>query len=92
MHSQVLAISCDPVFSKQAWGKTLGGIAYPLVADFWPHGAVAEKYGVFNTKLGRPDRSIFVVDKQGVIRWIKKYESGIMPDNDELLAELRKLQ
>lgn len=92
MHSQVLAISCDPVFSKQAWGKTLGGIAYPLVADFWPHGAVAEKYGVFNAKLGRPDRSIFVVDKQGIIRWIKKYESGIMPDNDELLAQLRKLQ
>lgn len=91
MNSQVLAISCDPIFSKQAWGKHLGGIAYPLVADFWPHGEVAKKYGVFNEKLGRSDRAIFVVDKQGIIQWIKHYEPGILPDNGELLAELRKL-
>ena len=90
MHSQVLAISCDPIFSKQAWGKSLGGISYPLVSDFWLHGAVAQQYGVFNEKLGRSDRAIFVVDKQGVIRWVKVYESGVMPDNGELLAELRK--
>lgn len=91
MHSQVLAISSDPIFSKQAWGKALGGISYPLVADFWPHGEVAQKYGVFNPKLGRPDRSIFIVDKQGIIRWVKLYEPGILPDNADLLAELRKL-
>jgi alkyl hydroperoxide reductase subunit AhpC len=90
-NSQVLALSCDPVQSKQAWGKSLGGISYPLVADYWPHGAVAQQYGVFNEKLGRPDRTIFVVDKQGIIRWAKVYDSGIQPDNGELLAELRKL-
>jgi alkyl hydroperoxide reductase subunit AhpC len=86
-----LAISSDAIFSKQAWGKALGGISYPLVSDYWPHGAVAQQYGVFNEKLGRPDRAIFVVDKQGIIRWVKVYESGVMPDNGELLAELRKL-
>jgi len=91
VNSQVLAISCDPVQSKQAWGKSLGGITYPLVADFWPHGEVSRKYGVFNEKLGRPDRAIFVVDKQGILRWIKHYEAGVLPDNAELLAELRKL-
>ena len=91
MNSQVLAISCDPIASKQAWGKQLGGISYPLVVDFWPHGEIAIKYGVFNEKLGRADRTIFVVDKQGIIRWIKKYEPGILPDNNELLAELKKL-
>lgn len=92
MHSQVLAISCDPIFSKQAWGKALGGIAYPLVADFWPHGQIAIQYGIFNEKLGRSDRAIFIVDKAGVLRWIKKYEPGVMPDNGELFAELRKLK
>ena len=92
MHSQVLAISCDAIFSKQAWGKSLGGISYPLVTDFWPHGEIAKKYGVFNEKLGRSDRSIFVVDQQGIVRWIKLYEPGVMPDNAELLAELKKLK
>ena len=87
-----MAISCDPIASKQAWGKSLGGISYPLVTDFWPHGEVAQKYGIFNPKLGRPDRAIFVVDKQGIIRWIKHYEPGILPDNAELLAELTKLE
>jgi alkyl hydroperoxide reductase subunit AhpC len=52
---------------------------------------MSRKYGVFNEKLGRPDRAIFVVDKQGIIRWIKHYESGVLPDNGELLTELRKL-
>ncbi len=91
MNSQVLAISCDPVPSKQAWGKALGGISYPLVSDFWPHGAASEAYGVFNAKLGRSDRAIFVVDRQGIVRWKKHYEPGILPDNAEVLAELRKL-
>jgi alkyl hydroperoxide reductase subunit AhpC len=91
VNSQVLAISCDPIPSKQAWGKSLGGIAYPLVADFWPHGEVSKRYGVFSEKLGRSERAIFVVDKQGVLRWIKRCEPGVLPDNGELLAELRKL-
>lgn len=85
-------MSCDPIFSKQAWGKALGGTWFPLVADFWPHGAVAQKFGVFNEKLGRPDRAIFVIDKTGVIRWVKLYESGVLPNNADLFAELRKLK
>lgn len=47
---------------------------------------------MFNANLGRPDRSIFVVDKQGVLRWINHYEPGVLPDNGELLAELHKLK
>jgi len=69
----------------------LSGISFPLISDFWPHGAVAQKYGSFDEKLGRPQRSIFVVDKEGIIRWIKKYEVGVLPDNAELFAELKKL-
>jgi alkyl hydroperoxide reductase subunit AhpC len=91
VNSQVLAISCDPVQSKQAWGKSLGGISYPLVADFWPHGEISRKYGVFDEKLGRPDRAIFVVDRQGILRWIKRYEAGVLPSNAELLEELSKI-
>ncbi len=91
MNSQVLAISCDPVQSKQAWGKSLGGISYPLLSDFWPHGAVSKAYGVFNEKLGRSDRATFVIDTQGIVRWKKHYEPGVLPDNAEILAELKKI-
>jgi alkyl hydroperoxide reductase subunit AhpC len=91
LNSQVLAISCDPIQSKQAWGKSLGGISYPLVSDFWPHGQTAQAYGVFNSQFGRSERAIFVVDMQGVVRWKKLYEPGVLPDNAELLAELEKL-
>jgi alkyl hydroperoxide reductase subunit AhpC len=62
-----------------------------LVSDFWPHGLVASKYGVFNEELGRSDRSIFIVDKQGILQWIKRYERGVFPENEPILAELRKL-
>lgn len=89
--SQVLAISVDPIDSKAAWGKSLGGISFPLVSDFWPHGEVAQAYGIFNAERGRSERAIFIVDKQGVIRWVKVYPSGVQPDNSELFEVLRKL-
>jgi peroxiredoxin (alkyl hydroperoxide reductase subunit C) len=62
-----------------------------LLSDFWPHGEVTQRYGVFNAKLGRPDRAIFLVDKQGVVRWAKRYEPGILPDNAEVLQALDQL-
>lgn len=92
LHSQVLAVSCDPVSSKEAWGKWLGGISYPLVSDFWPHGDVARAYGVFNTEFGRPDRSVFLVDKQGILRWIKLFKPGELPDVVPILDALREIE
>lgn len=91
LNSQVLAISCDPIASKQAWGKALGGIAFPLIADFWPHGEVSRAYGVFNTEFGRPDRSTFIIDTTGTIRWAMLYEPGTLPDNSEILDQLRQI-
>lgn len=92
MNSQVLAISVDSVDAKIAWGKSLGGISYPLVADFWPHGELAMKYGVFNATRGRSERALIVIDKAGIVRWVKVYEPGHLPDVAELLDELKKLQ
>ncbi len=92
MNSQVLAVSCDPLASKEAWGKWLGGISYPLVADFWPHGAISEAYGVFNPEFGRPDRATFIVDKQGILRWIKLFKPGELPDTVQVLNALREIE
>jgi len=46
---------------------------------------------VFDEKVGRPQRAIFVIAKDGKLRWIKKYEVGVLPDNAELFVELKKL-
>jgi len=92
LDTQVLAVSCDPISAKEAWGKWLGGISYPLVSDFWPHGQAARAYGVFNEEFGRPDRSFFVVDKQGVIRWIKLLMPGEVPDTVQVLESLQAIQ
>lgn len=92
LHSQVLAVSCDPVSSKEAWGKWLGGISYPLVSDFWPHGDMSRAYGVFNKEFGRPDRAFFIIDKQGIIRWTKYFKSGELPDIVQVLDILRGME
>ena len=61
---QVLALSCDPMFALRAFAEQ-DGLTFPLLSDFWPHGAVARAYGVFNEERGCSDRSTFIVDKDG---------------------------
>lgn len=65
---QVLAISCDPMYSIRAWVET-EGYFFPVLSDFWPHGAVASAYGVFHDGIGAATRGTFLVDRSGVIRW-----------------------
>ncbi|HYN28586.1 MAG TPA: peroxiredoxin [Dermatophilaceae bacterium] len=65
---QVLAISCDPMFSLRAFADK-EGYFFPLLSDFWPHGGVARAYGVLNERTGAPIRGTFLVDRQGVVRW-----------------------
>lgn len=65
---QVLTISCDPMFSLRAWADA-EGYFFPLLSDFWPHGAVARDYGVFREDLGFAIRGTFLVDRDGAIRW-----------------------
>jgi glutaredoxin len=91
MDALVLGVSVDHVPCLKAWAESLGGISYPLLSDFWPHGAVAEKYGVLRYDEGKSERAIFVVDKQGVLRYIDIHDIDEQPDNDVLLAELRRI-
>ncbi len=65
---QVLAVSCDPMQSLRAFAEA-GSYDYPLLSDFWPHGAVARSYGVLNETVGAALRGSFLVDPTGVIRW-----------------------
>jgi peroxiredoxin len=65
---QVLAVSCDPVFALRVWAEA-EKYEFPLLSDFWPHGAVAQRYGVFNEASGGAMRATFLVDTEGVVRW-----------------------
>jgi len=88
--TQVLGISVDSIPSHEAWQKSLGGITYPLLSDFYPHGAVAEKYGVLRDE-GMSERALFIIDKEGIIRFIDVHPINQQPDNEELFEVLRKL-
>ncbi|MBK8469238.1 MAG: peroxiredoxin [Candidatus Phosphoribacter sp.] len=65
---QVLAISCDSSYSLRAWADQ-EGYFFPLLSDFWPHGAVARSYGVFLPDVGYASRGTFLLDRDGVVRW-----------------------
>lgn len=84
---QLLAVSCDPMFSLRAFAEQ-DGLTFPLLSDFWPHGEVARSYGVFNDKRGCADRSTFIVDKEGVLRWTVHNE---MPQARDLEEQARVL-
>ena len=91
LNVEILQISTDTIPSLKAWADQLGGIPFPLLSDYWPHGAVGQAYGVFNDERGLDKRSAFIVDAQGVIRWARVYEPGTVPESKELLEELRKI-
>jgi peroxiredoxin len=87
----VLGISIDAQPAKAAWAKTLGTISYDLLSDFYPHGEVAQKYGVFRAKDGISERAIIVIDKNGRIAWSKVYPIPELPKNQEVLDALAEL-
>ena len=66
--AELLAISCDPMFSLRAWAEEQQ-FDFALLSDFWPHGAVASSYGVFDADRGASVRGTFVIDRDGVLRW-----------------------
>ena len=65
---QLLAVSTDPMWSLRAFSEK-EGYKFPLLSDFYPHGEVAKKYGVFEETRGCAVRGTFIIDKEGVIRW-----------------------
>src|SRR4051812_16708769 len=72
---QVLTISVDSAYSHKIFSER-EGYEFPLLADFWPHGAVAQAYGVFNEKAGIADRGTFLVDRDGIVRFTEHFPPG----------------
>ncbi len=89
METQVLGLSVDSEPCLRAWAQSLGGISYPLLSDFYPHGETAQKYGVLRPE-GFTERAIFVIDKQGVIRYVDVHDIDQQPENPVLFQAITK--
>lgn len=75
----------------KAWADSLGKISYPLLSDFYPHGQVAQTYGVLRLD-GTSERAIFIVDKNCTIRYVDVHDIDDLPDNEVLFRELARIE
>jgi peroxiredoxin len=87
---RLLAVSTDPMFALKAFGEK-EGYAFDLLSDFWPHGAVASAYGVFNADRGMAIRGSFLIDGNGVVRWSVVNQPGERRDLEGYRAALAQL-
>jgi len=87
--AQVLGISTDSPFSHENWAKSVGITHYPLLSDV--HRTAVKDYGIYWPEWNANIRATFIVDRQGIIRFIERYARGQLPDPDRILAEVKKL-
>jgi peroxiredoxin (alkyl hydroperoxide reductase subunit C) len=87
----LFGITVDNVPTLYAWTNQMGKLWFPVLSDFWPHGAVAEKYGVLRSN-GVSERALFVIDKKGVIRFIDVHDINKRPPLEDLVTVLEKLK
>src|ERR1700722_18420819 len=83
LDAQVLGLSVDSVWTHKAFAEKMG-ISYPLLADFHPKGAVADKFGMYFPEKGITGRAIAIIDKAGKIAWFKYYDFTVVPDMNEI--------
>jgi peroxiredoxin (alkyl hydroperoxide reductase subunit C) len=87
----LLGITVDNIPTLFAWTNQMGQLWFPVLSDFWPHGAVAKKYGVLRSS-GVSERALFVIDKKGMIRYIDVHDINKRPPLEDLAAALEKLK
>jgi peroxiredoxin len=74
LDANVVAITCDTMFANAEWSKK-NAFGFPVLSDFWPHGAVTDAYGTFDPRVGAANRSTYVLDADGIVRAIIATES-----------------
>lgn len=89
-NTEIVSISMDSPYALDAWAKSIH-TSFPMLSDFYPQGQVVDAYGVRHPA-GMAERALFIIDKEGIIRYIEVLHSpGEMPDNQDLFEALRKL-
>jgi peroxiredoxin len=84
-----VGISVDPVPAKSAWAENIGIKQLKLLSDFWPHGEIAKRLGIFNEENGFSNRVNVLLDEERRIIWAKVYPMRQVPDFDEVLDNLK---
>lgn len=84
-----LGFSVDAPPCKKAWANALLINNVSLPSDFWPHGKVAQSYGIFNERDGVSERVNIIIDETGIVRWVKVYNG--LPDINEVLQVLTNM-
>lgn len=87
----LLGITVDNVPTLHAWTREMPNLWFPVLSDFWPHGAVARQYGVLRST-GVSERAIFLVDTQGIIRYIDVHDINARPDLQDLVKAMESLK
>ena len=90
-NAQLIGITVDNIPTLYAWTNQMGQLWFPALSDFWPHGAVADAYGILRSD-GTSERALFVIDKKGIIRYIDIHDINQRPPLDDLVKELEKLK
>jgi peroxiredoxin (alkyl hydroperoxide reductase subunit C) len=85
-----VTVSVDSAYSHKVFAER-EGYEFPLLSDFWPHGGVAQAYGVFNETTGFANRGTFLVDKAGIVRFAEMNGPGDGRDADEWIAAIKAL-
>lgn len=80
LNTIAFGISVDPMPSKRAWAKELGITHIKLLSDFWPHGEVAKRYGIFKEKEGVSERANVILDEEQRVIFVRKYPAHELPD------------
>jgi peroxiredoxin (alkyl hydroperoxide reductase subunit C) len=87
----LLGITVDSIPTLFSWTNQMGQLWFPVLSDFWPHGQTAEKYGILRTD-GTSERALFVIDKQGVIRYIDVHDINERPSLENMVKALERLR
>ena len=87
----LLGITVDNIPTLFSWTNQMGNLWFPVLSDFWPHGGVAEKYGVLRSD-GTSERALFIIDKKGIIRYIDVHDINKRPQFENIIRELEKLK
>ena len=88
LNTVAFGISVDPAPSKEAWAKDLGVTHIDFLSDFWPHGEVAQNYGIFMQEEGMSERANIIIDENQKVIFFKKYPIHELPDIEELIKVL----
>jgi peroxiredoxin (alkyl hydroperoxide reductase subunit C) len=86
----LLGITVDNLPTLYAWTKQMGELWFPVLSDFWPHGEVADRYGVLRSE-GVSERALFYIDKKGIIRDIQVSDINKRPDLEYCATALDKM-